>query len=171
MLKSKKILTVSVMTALSGGASFANTDDSVTKQITVEIEVGPKTLGDKLKISDEKSARPIEKRIASDISKTTSEITSFITWQDSTTEGIVVTVSGEKEDGSYVIKSGESKMPVAFTIDGKNIDDTSGDGKELMLNPGDAKTLTVTYGDGASRYPSGKYSGNFTFSISQSFAS
>ncbi|WP_440616484.1 hypothetical protein [Cysteiniphilum sp. 6C5] len=170
MLKSKKILMAGVVTALFSSACFADASDSVTKKITVEIEVGAKTLQDKLKMTEDTSTSAV-KRGALETNKGTSRIDNFITWNDTTSGEVVVTVaSGDKDGGSYVIKSGENKMPVAFSIDDKEINETSGSDKKLKLNSsGDTKELVVTYGDGSSAYPEGEYSGNFTFKISTDF--
>lgn len=171
MLKSKKILMAGIVTALFSCTCFANASDSVTKQITVEIEVGPKAFKDKLKISGVTSTNAV-KRGASDTDKGASQINDFITWSDATLGSIVVTVSGDKDGGSYFIKSfNGNKMPVSFEIDDMEINETAaGESKKLTLDNEDSKSLKVTYGDGSKAYPEGKYSGNFNFNISASFS-
>jgi len=173
MIKSKKILAATVMASLLGGvsASYATTVNGA-QTITVEAEVGAKTLKDVLKLSANQTTKA-PKRAPASTDKAESVIADFLVWDDINSGNVKISISSGPTDanGEYVIENGHSdKMPVAFEIDGNKLENTSSPSVDFSsLTQGTKKDLKVVYGDGSSSYSPGTYKGDFTFSIEATF--
>ncbi|WP_440615177.1 hypothetical protein [Cysteiniphilum sp. 6C5] len=165
MLKTKKILLAGVMTALLGSTSFVAAKEHATHDVELEITVGPKKFGDKFKISS--SSSNVQSSMQASDTRGSHTIRNFIEWTESVTENIGIKIStGPKDGSSYVIESGADKIPVVFHLGTTEINDTP---SKFALSQNDAKDLEITYGDGSTSYPSGTYTGTFTFSIESDF--